>query len=248
MSHKLQSPKRSRIVRLLSKIRRDQRGLALIEFAYSLPIFTGLGMFGIETAYFAVTTMKVSQAALNLADNASRMGQTITGTASPTINESGVIDVMAGVKLQTDAIDLLEHGRVVLTSLEVQPDGQQFIHWQRCKGGYDKGADRDSKYLDDADEDGDPDPTFAGMGAAGQQVQAVDGSAVMFVEIEFKYQPLFQNLFLGERIIRQEAAFNIRDDRNLGAGLFNDADADDSIDPATEETTAAASCLKYEAS
>ena len=248
MSKNLPQKQSSRFTRFIRKLRRDQRGLALIEFAYSLPIFTGLGMYGIETAYFAVTTMKVSQAALNLSDNASRMGQTITGTASPTINESGVIDVMAGIRLQTDAINLLENGRVVLTSLEVLPSGQQFIHWQRCKGVFDSGNAQDSDYNDDKDDDGNPDTDFIGMGEAGQQVQAVANSAVMFVEIEYEYSPLFGSLFLSKKMIRQEAAFNIRDDRNLGAGLHNDADSDPSIDPETNATSMAASCLKYDAS
>jgi hypothetical protein len=246
---KFANPKQqSRLGRFFRKLRRSQSGVAMIEFAYALPIFTGVGMYGIETAYYAVTTMKVSQAALNLADNASRMGQTLLGSASPTIRESGVIDIMAGLRLQTEAIDLLDNGRVVLTSLEVMPDGQQFIHWQRCKGFYDKVPNTpDSKYNDDKEDDGEIDDTFVGMGSSGQQVQAIAGSAVMFVEIEFQYQPLFNNLFLGNRVIRQEAAFNIRDDRNLGAGLNNDIDSDSNVDPATDATSNAASCLKYDA-
>ncbi len=44
----------------------------------------------------------------------------------------------------------------------------------------------------------------------------------MFVELEYEFEGLFGDLFLEPRVIRQEAAFNIRDDRNLLAGLADD--------------------------
>ena len=42
----------------LGRLRRNQSGLALTEFALSIPIFTGLGMYGTETAYRAVAQMQ----------------------------------------------------------------------------------------------------------------------------------------------------------------------------------------------
>ncbi|MBP7952090.1 MAG: pilus assembly protein TadE, partial [Sphingorhabdus sp.] len=216
------------------RLHADQSGLALVEFAFSLPIFLGLGMFGTETAFLAAANTKVSQAALNLADNASRLGQTDTGVATPTITDSDILQVLAGTRLQTDTIDLLENGRVILSSLEVgdnsDGDPQQFIRWQRCKGVREVESDYGGPTtVDTADAD------FTGMGADGVLVQAVPGSAVMFVEIEYKYQPLFGNAFHKNTILRQEAAFNVRDDRNLNAGLFNDVG------------TNAATCNEYDA-
>lgn len=54
------------------------------------------------------------------------------------------------------------------------------------------------------------------MGSGSQKVTAPIGSAVMFVEIYYTYQPLFENPFgSGTLNLKQEAAFIIRDDRNL---------------------------------
>lgn len=215
------------------KLRANQSGLAIIEFAFTMPILMGLGMYGTELSFLAISNMKVSQAALNLADNASRIGQTNNGVVNPTILESDINEVFLGAALQAGKLDLLENGRVALSSLEVDtstdPD-QQFISWQRCKGLLDRRTDAQkdadenygSQYDDDTDDDGAPDATFVGMGSNGTNLQAVEESAVMVVEIEYIYQPLFGDLFMPEKILRQEAAFNIRDDRDLSAGLFND--------------------------
>jgi Flp pilus assembly protein TadG len=215
---------------------KNQSGLAIIEFAFSMPVLMGLGMYGTELSFLAISNMKVSQAALNLADNASRIGQTNNGVVSPTILESDINEVFLGAALQAGKLNLLENGRIALSSLEVDttPDpDQQFISWQRCKGLLDRRTDEQkadnedygSSYDDDADDNGITDATFIGMGSNGTNLQAVEDSAVMVVEIEYIYQPLFGDLFIPQKILRQEAAFNIRDDRNLIAGLFNDMGA-----------------------
>ena len=119
---------------ILTRLARNKSGLALTEFAYALPIFTGLGMFGLETANLTLTSLRVSQAALNLSDNASRMGQAIANSTSRTVYESDVNQMLTGLGLQAGDIEILERGRVILSSLERNGDGGQWIHWQRCKG------------------------------------------------------------------------------------------------------------------
>lgn len=219
----------------LKRLREDQSGLAVIEFAFSLPIFLGLGMFGSESAFLFAANTTVSQAALNLADNASRLGQNGTGTGSPTITDADVKQAFDAIRLQTNKISLLQNGRVILSSLEVGPNSngvqRQFIRWQRCLG-----------VRNDVSNYGVPSTPqtapagFVGMGQNGAVVQATANTAVMFVEVEYRYQPLFGEAFLPETILRQEAAFNIRDDRNLAAGLVNNLG------------TAAATCNKFTAS
>lgn len=224
-----------RVSSFLGNLRRNQSGLALTEFALSIPIFTGLGMYGTETAYRAVATMQVSQAALALADNASRLGQTGNTGVQPTIQESEIVESLVGTRLQTDNLDLLENGRVILSSLEfkrIAAQGnraQQFIRWQRCKGT----RNFTSKYIAGVNTSNS---SFTGVGPTGA-VQAVENSAVMYVEIQYAYQPLFGELFAEGVVINQEAAFNIRDERNLAAGLNND------LTP----TTLAATCNKFDA-
>jgi Flp pilus assembly protein TadG len=40
---------------IISRLRSDCSGMALIEFAFSLPIFIGLGFYGVEVANLAVS-------------------------------------------------------------------------------------------------------------------------------------------------------------------------------------------------
>lgn len=207
-----------------SRLRRDQSGLAVIEFALSLPVFLGVGMFGSESAFLFAANTKVSQAALNLADNAARLGQNGTGTGTPTITDADVKQTFDAVALQTSSIDLLANGRVILSSLEVGDRGggvqQQFIRWQRCLGRRNDVSDYGVPTTVTAAP-----TTFLGMGPSTARVQATANTAVMFVEIEYRHQPLFGEAFLPETILRQEAAYNIRDDRNLAAGLTNNIGA-----------------------
>lgn len=225
-----------RAVPFLGRLRNNQSGLALTEFAFSIPIFMGLGMYGTETAYRAVAQMQVSQAALALADNASRLGQTGNSGVQPTIQDSDIVETLVGTRLQTQNLSLLENGRVILSSLEVRTIGtgpsarqQQFIRWMRCKGA----RNYTSAYVAGINTSN---ASFTGVGPNGS-VRAVEGSAVMFVEVQYAYQPLFGNMFMQGVIINQEAAFTIRDDRNLAAGVNND------LTPSTR----AATCDKFDA-
>ncbi|MEM1131638.1 MAG: pilus assembly protein TadE [Pseudomonadota bacterium] len=203
---------------LFKQLKRDRSGLALIEFALSLPIFLGLGMYGTEVAYLAITSMNVSQAALSLADNASRMGQTVTGSSSKIIYRNDVNSVFAGVRLQGQEIDLLENGRVILSSLETTNDGVwQRIRWQRCIGVKDYSSDYGPQGTSEEN-----DSSFVGMGPAGLEIQAEPDSAVMYVEIFYEYQGLFGDSFISGKVIKHEAAFTIRDDRDLSEGVADD--------------------------
>lgn len=202
---------------VLKRLMKDRSGLALTEFAFSLPIFMGLGFYGLEISNLAIINMQLSQTALNLADNASRLGQTNNGIVAPTITESDVMRSFRGTALQSKNIQLLSRGRVILSSLELDANNNQLIRWQRCKGIHNAQA-----VYGGEGTNGTSDANFTGMGQQGSEVAAVYGTAIMFVELEYKFEGMFGDLFVKPRVIRQEAAFNIRDDRNLSAGLAND--------------------------
>lgn len=201
----------------LKQIASDNSGLALIEFAYSLPIFLGLGMYGSEVAYLTLQKTSLSQTTVSVSDNAARMGTTVNDDISKTIFESDIIQLIAGAAIQAGDIDLMENGRIIISSLEVNEDGDQVIAWQRCRGK----LDVDSEYGDEG-TNGTDDVSFVGMGATGSELQAVEGDAIMYVEISYQYQPLFGDMFMEPTILYEEAAYNIRDSRDLDAGLRND--------------------------
>lgn len=187
----------------------------MLEFAICLPVVTALAMYGLEIAYMSTVNMQVSQLALSVADNASRLGQTDNSSVAPTIAEANIDAVMFGAMRQGQSLNLEENGRVILSSLEKDDDsGKQYIHWQRCAGE----LDRDSSYGNDSDRNGLSGAVLNGMGLPGKVATARDGQAVMFAEVFYTYQPLFGTLFANPITFRQEAAFVVRDDRNLSGG------------------------------
>ncbi|MCJ2185928.1 TadE/TadG family type IV pilus assembly protein [Novosphingobium beihaiensis] len=191
---------------VLRRLRRDTRGISLVELAVAMPVMLSLGLYGTEVAYMTVVNMEVSQIAISVADNASRLGQTDNTSVMPTVNETQIDSVMAGALVEGNSFDFNAHGRIILSSLEMNKDTrQQYIHWQRCSGDLGVG----SAY-------GTAGTTLAGMGPAAHLIKAPDSStAVMFVEVYYNYQPLFGNVFVKNTMFHREATFIVRDNRNL---------------------------------
>jgi len=204
---------------LKARLRSDTSGVAMIEFAYSLPVLMALGGYGMETANLASVNHQISQAALALADNMSRVGAT-SSLSTQQIRESDVNDGLTGVRRQATAIEITQRGRIILSSLQRNADGGQWIAWQRCAGL----KVVSSSYGNQGT--GATGTSFLGMGAAASRIQAPPGSAVMFVEVVYDYPGLFGTMFLPARTIRYEASFVVRDERDLtgggsGNGMFN---------------------------
>ena len=100
-----------------ARLRDDKSGLALLEFAFSLPIFLAMALTGAELTNYVTTRMRVSQIALQLADNAARIGSGAP-IASKTITEADVNDLLTGAGLQAGELNLYANGRVIISSLE----------------------------------------------------------------------------------------------------------------------------------
>lgn len=201
-----------RIPEFLRRVYRNNRGIALTEFAVVAPVLLTLALFGFEIAYMAIAKTKVSQIALSVADNASRLGQTDNGAVVPTITENDVNAVLLGASIEGRSINFADNARLILSSLEYDPIAdRQFIHWQRCFGN----KEVDSAYGNDTDDNGLTGDELEGMGAGASRITAPPGEAVMFVEVIYDHTPVFSNAFVGNTRFREEAAFIIRDDRNL---------------------------------
>jgi Flp pilus assembly protein TadG len=206
------------LVRLgrLGHLRRHTSGAAAVEFALILPVFLVLGLYGTEVANMTVANLQVSQIALSVADNASRLGQTDNSGVTPTITEADVDGVLYGALQQGTALGFATRGRVILTSLEKDATtGKQYIHWQRCRGS----LARTSAYGNDGLLNGLTSAVITGLGAGTQKVTANTGSAVMFAEVYYQYRGIIGSMYVGTITMKREAAFIIRDDRNLTPGL-----------------------------
>ncbi len=203
--------------RFLNRLRSDTSGLAMIEFAYSLPLLIGVTFYGLEMTNLAMANHQVSQATSALADNMSRVGL-LSALSTTQIRESDVNDSFAGVQRQTENLELNTRGRIILSSLQRNAAGGQWIAWQRCVGT----KNVTSSY--GVQGDGATGTAFLGMGPTGAQVQAPPASAVMFAEVIYDYKPLFTTMFIPARTIKYHASFIVRDERDL-TQIFNPSPA-----------------------
>jgi hypothetical protein len=204
----------------LRALRRNRSGVAMTEFALGAPFLLTAGLWGVETANFAVVNMKVGQIAVHVADNGSRIGDTST-LMNRKLFEEDITDLLLGANIQGgEQLDLYQHGRVIVSSVEIwdqsvhcndngcasgKSDGEQFIHWQRCKGVLAKNSEYGSQNSTLSD----------GIGPAGQEVSATPDGAVIFVEVYYDYQPLIALPWLNPTRISTTSAFMVRDKRDL---------------------------------
>lgn len=189
----------------LRRLGLSERGVAAVEFALILPILLTALLYGGEMAWYMMVQLRVSQVTLQVADNASRIGDTSTLT-NRKIYEGDINDVMLGANLDGGKVlNLLANGRVIISSLQVDSSGRQVIQWQRCKGA----KTATSTY----GLQGELKP--AGLGPTGQEVTAPANDAVIFVEVQYDYKPLITGALISNKTIKSTAAFNVRDSRDL---------------------------------
>jgi len=123
---------RTLIKKTLGNIRslgKDTFGVALIEFAYALPIFMGFGMVGIEFTNVVLAHQKTERIASTLAD------QVASNQVPP--NERQIGDMFEAVELIARPFAFNPEGNVILTAvIGVYDDDanavQNKIAWQRC--------------------------------------------------------------------------------------------------------------------
>nr|WP_281384759.1 TadE/TadG family type IV pilus assembly protein [Novosphingobium piscinae] len=204
-------------------MRQDRRAISAVEFAMVAPVLSAAGLGTIELANMATTYMRVSQAAMMLADNASRAKQA-SGSGGAVMREFDVNDLFASIDLQYPGLQMYANGRVILSSLEQNNAGGQWIHWQRCRGVTTWASRYGGQGTGTATG-----TSFAGMGPTGNLLTADANSAIMFVEVYYQYRPIFFNVGSSTApVIYRSAAVYVRDDRDLtggspypGAGLAN---------------------------
>jgi Flp pilus assembly protein TadG len=191
----------------LGQFLRNRSGLALLEFALIFPVLLTLSLTGAELTSFIITKMQISQLALMLADNAARMG-TGSPLAAKTITELDINDLFVGANLQSGGLNLRANGRVILSDLEQDPAnaGKYRIGWQRCYG---LKTARTSSY--GTERTGN----LTGMGPAGRQAVAQDGSATMFVEVYYVYTPLVSASLVPSTTLTEISSMAVRDRRDL---------------------------------
>ncbi len=208
---------------LLRDLKGCSSGLALTEFAFSLPILLALSLYGFETANLAIAHLRVSNIATLAADNAARVRDRI--------DEANVIELLTGAKMTGNNIRFAQNGRISLSSFERNSNGKQWIRWQRCDGALNVASSygnpknvnggniingtetyqSDRTTLSSASQRSDPThATLDAVGPAGRQIAAASGTAIMVVEVVYNYQPIVSERLFGPIQIRYESAYNVR--------------------------------------
>jgi len=199
----------------------------MIEFALGAPIVLALGCYGTEVANLALVNMRISQIALNLADNASRVGA-YSGLTTQQLREVDINDILQAARYQGNSIGLTTNGRITLSSLENVAQSYdkgvtvQRIHWQRCIGAK-KGTGYDSQFKADVPAAAGSDATQANKGYdlpggisdnGGTAISPPGGSGLMYVEINYLTKPLFGTWLVPPQRIHYTASFIVRDKRD----------------------------------
>lgn len=193
------------------RLGRDTSGLAMLEFAFGLPVLLTMSLTGAELTNYIITKMRVSQIALQLADNSARIGSG-SQLESKKIYESDINDLLTGANFQAGELNLFANGRVIISSVEPHATtaNKYRIRWQRCKGNKTSWA---SSY-------GTPTTTTQvdGVGPTGRQVIAPPSGVAMFVEVRYQYQPLIKTSLSPTSEINEVASMMVRDARNTTGG------------------------------
>lgn len=206
---------------LAVRLRGNASGVAAVEFALTAPIVLTIFLSGAELTNYAIARMRISQIALHVADNASRIGSD-TALSVKRISETQINDLFTGANLQAGTLALQGRGKVILYSLEPMPsDATKFyVHWQRCYG---------SKVYAASQNQGATNLTY--IGPVGRQVTSVpSGTAIMYVEVAYNYKPLISSRLIPTTTLTDTAAMVVRDQRDLdgddthttgGSGVYN---------------------------
>lgn len=186
---------------------RDTSGLALLEFAFSLPILLAMSLTGAELTNYIITKMRLSQIALQIADNSARMGSG-SQLESKKVYESDINDLLTGANFQSGELGLFANGRVIISSVEPHETtaNRYRIRWQRCKGtrtgwGSSWGTAATAT-------------SVIGVGPTGRQVIAPPNGVAMFVEVRYQYQPLIKTSLAPTSEMNEIASMMVRDARD----------------------------------
>jgi Flp pilus assembly protein TadG len=199
----------SRPLLRLRRLGRDTSGLALLEFAFIMPILLTMSLTGAEITNYVVTKMRISQIALHLADNSSRIGAG-SQLQAKTISENDINDLLVGAQFQSSELDLFANGRVILSSIEpvAYPNttNRFKIRWQRCKGTKTSHASSFGRAGD---------TNLTGVGPANRLATAPEDGSTMFVEVYFEYKPLVKTSLAPSMNMTEIASMMVRDRRDL---------------------------------
>lgn len=166
-----------------------------------LPVMFSVFASGTELANYAMAMSQVSHVGMTVSDN---IGRIMTN-----VDESDIYEAFTAADKTAGNMDFKRNGRIVVSSLKSNDltgtSAGQTINWQRCYGGLAIGSQY-GKQGDGATSNS----LAAGLGPDGNKIKASLGTAVMFVEVTYTYEPMIFPDIIPSQTIKYETAFNVR--------------------------------------
>jgi Flp pilus assembly protein TadG len=183
---------KNRLLKLLGHYRRNETGIAAVEFALVSPILFMLLLGGTEVGRYILVHQKVEKMAYSVADIISQL-EAVT---------SGDVDVVFGAatELMNPYDEYETRGTLYLSSVHKDPDNaDQTIRWQ-CQGGGSMTA-----------ESGVGDPTTGGAVAVlPGSLDLEDDDNVIVAEAFYTYRPVLSWYAIQNITISKSAMFRPR--------------------------------------
>ena len=154
---------------LVSRLRRDERGVSAMEFALILPILVALSAGTIEYSRLILLTQKLQSAAYILSDLTARYKD---------LPPEQMSDLFLAVDQVIQPFDFAPSGRAIVTSVGADSDDDRIVLWQ-CGGSGSFAA---------ASEIG---ATLGGAAAIPGDLALKEGETIIAAEIFFEFEPLF---------------------------------------------------------
>jgi Flp pilus assembly pilin Flp len=113
--------------RLLARFRRDERGIAAVEFGMIASVLTVTMLGGIELSRYALMHQKLDRVSSSVAQMTSQSGSVLA--------QQDLDNMYAGARHIAAPYSLAERGIVHISFLLAEQDNQVRIVWQRCGAG-----------------------------------------------------------------------------------------------------------------
>lgn len=170
---------------IIKKLKNNQKGIALIEFAIILPVVVVLFLGCVDVVIYVVAHQKISRAAYTMSNLLTQMDQGLT--------ESQVNDMILALNQVSNPYDIENNGKAVMTAIigngvDGSAPSTLSVAWKRCFG------------------------TVAGLGTYGAPGTTVSQSAIpvntivttkqilIITEISYQYTPIISFLPLSGTI------------------------------------------------
>lgn len=202
----------SRMRRRLRSLRDDIAGMALIEFAYTLPIFLGFGLVGMEFTNVVLANQKTERIASTVAD------QIASNQIPPTERQIG--DMFTAIEQIAEPFEFGAGGVVIITGVVGIYDAdddevQNKVAWQRCSASDELESTVGEEWTGTIDIADGPEVTLPGDVELGQN-QMVIVSEVVFPYQEIISQGIVGNVVPDTGVLRNSSMFRTR-----GGALMN---------------------------